>query len=625
MSRSCLSCLPSWVHGTSSANLANDVASVEFKALFVHCEFKIDACSDGIYSPCSVTVSSQGIFLQWHNRSSVTICWPWVFEIALQNVHQNPRPPTTHLHVARVQLFLPPEASSLVCNPSGGKCVLLVAARSEQERQSFLVHMRLAKKSHYARDSETSKDSCCPALEEADGREIKHEQNSLVSEDRQSQQEVLREFTDQSTLAVAREFTDQFKLNEEDGSPRQATSSSLQAQILRTSASYISRERGDPIVSQAINDERVKVVYGKSPDPLELKEVWICVSQTFKQFQRCNLVCDKLGLSLKPLALAKDVPDFFTSLLKGATELPGTDEDSRELLLMTQLIQFPWSSISAVHEDADFIFANLKPPPEESPRLLRLRPFFRFLGPWNPNADPLIEDADIEDSYPDASQSTNLTPPTPYALALKIRGQLAGTSQQFDDRMHASLQHLSGPVYRPSYVVICCESEADLKRFAGKINEFLMFSLSLVLRNCLTVLPNGKRIASMPNVNRPEQEKEMPLPSPVATFQGTPASLTPRMTLNDDGEVFWQMPRTRRTLSSQLQGAVSRTISRDPEAAYIEQSGAKHDNPITSPRAAGAWPALEAETSRRPPCSQATSAAPTPVTRKAAPACPISL
>lgn len=542
--------LPLWQATEADAGLID--SALEFASL----QMQIRPLADPSYSNCSpyvpgsITLANEGVVLHRAQCPSAIMRWLWIFDICLEDIVDFDEPetlaaPASHPHIVRLQFMIPAGTDA---NQLNGSHVLRVAACSEVIRKHFLQTVSKCKRAFFSR-------RCRIAASEA-----------------------LRKF----------EGSPQGKTPRREDMPR----SDVPLHNTPRNSGQADLEMLAKLDANLLGHE--------NPSPFELPQVWVCVSQTSRAFQRCSLVVDKLGVTVRPVMRTEEIPVSMTSIFQGASSVQHDGIATGELMLWTQAMTFPTSSIVDVSDKADKVFAKLKQPSVESLRLLRMQPFFRMLGPWE-QADVQSTDAavgedvlyestvddlagsDRESSVVAALKPVNLVPPTEYAVGLQVKGCIASNMQNPRFGSQAVL------------VVICCPTRQDSDSLAAAIGVFRMKSLSLAVRSYLTwregstpampdhdaeMVQSQNNSVSDPMLERPLLETPRASLAAPLLMERVPLhhSLLPRMSVTDEGEVLWYIPHIRtkqarapprKSLQRPLQSpdvCAERTFARNPDS-----------------------------------------------------------
>jgi len=268
---------------------------------------------------------------------------------------------------------------------------------------------------------------------------------------------------------------------------------------------------------------------GQAPAPLHLDEAWLFLEPACSRFQRCSICVDKLGLSLKPF---------------------GGDEGKHRI--STELLSFPHTSIIDVCEDLHFA------PPVQG-HAIKVEQGGASMAWWLslPFARRIFF----------GSEATHApTPPHPHLVRIRIRAVLAGRTMQLQTSAGQPPPWGRGPAPMepprpPVSLWVCCTSKDQMSKITSRLTAFQRYGIALTLSshvNTLTVCarrhegdrrsrrsdehPIAPRIASgdaSPRLLEPPPWPRRPSNLP-------PPSRLPQMVSNDDGEVFWCIPRSRR-------------------------------------------------------------------------------
>lgn len=451
-----------------------------------HCEGAVD--NQAVYLSSSVSVDRQGLTLRRHcdsedasegttsqledsDASMRWVPWPSVVEASeatLARMQRNHLPPASHPHVARVLASLTSSRGGTGCSKT---CVLHVATVSMAERRRFLSTLKVKKREHFWQ-------RCRPLPSKRNMPEV---QNPNDLEARM----LSRESTPLSILSE----------NALVNSPSRKNILNVPGDYLNNGKDYrrIGTEKG--VLRLLSLDHAFKQLEESAlgdtvdmPQPFELSEVWVCISRTFSSFQRCSLCLDKLGLSLRPLASAKEIPESEVLLLRGAITRP----DDEELVLMTQTMSFPLSSIFEIVTDSKLVRERLRPPPASLNRFsLRMRPFSRSLGPWHLKEQSDEDTGDIEaaETRRPPRLSFSMEPPSPHLLGIRIKGALAGHALIGWGNQYAippRVMHNVTGVGSPILVVLSMPAKSDAQELVSRVQAYRLYSMSLLIRSYLS-------------------------------------------------------------------------------------------------------------------------------------------
>lgn len=264
------------------------------------------------------------------------------------------------------------------------------------------------------------------------------------------------------------------------------------------------------------------------PQPLELQEVWLCVPQTLRRFQRYRLCVDKLGLTLRPLVSAQELPkdgptsnsESDDSWMRGAVPLQTQGGgQSGDFVMMTQTITLPTSSVAGILDDCEEALTHFKSltAPENKRRGSPLEgPFFRTpvgqLAASRPSESSPQQDVP-SDSNASVSSSTKGTrwsgasgewradrgdkpgsgfsvePPYSHMVGLQIKGALASfNARGLERRSRAPSGRAQdgsrekGAAAAPAliYVALCCALPQECQALVASIRRFRRYALSLI-------------------------------------------------------------------------------------------------------------------------------------------------
>jgi len=290
----------------------------------------------------------------------------------------------------------------------------------------------------------------------------------------------------------------------------------------------------------------------EQPEPLNIGQVWVYVSPTFTSFQRSFLCVDKLGLTITPLIPATALPAGGRTGTRPVMD-GGTVKD---IALVTDSWNFPVSSVVDVAEESQFKLAvgdtedqsASTPPPVDQKRQ-------GFVGPRR----AALPFARARQRGPQEStndtDATPIAPPHPHLVGMRVKGALAGRVNAGEKTpVHLRLNSQPPP---PVPIVLSFLEKGEATGFVTKMLAYKKYHLSLALStylNTVTAISQrqcerrgsrhtedgvvAKRMqgqASVPSVEPP--------PLPPRPGDLPPANRLPRMVTNDDGEVFWYIPR----------------------------------------------------------------------------------
>lgn len=559
----------------SSGTGARSVRSVhtEFGSLQVQVVPQLSGSSGayfqgGDYWPCSVSVDRQGLTICRYRKPECTaavetvsqaaggtccdpivrwVPWPCVVEAseaATEKLEETGRSPPSHPHVARVLASVTTGRGGSGCP---GTCVLYVSAESIGERRCFLSTLKVMKRQHFSQRCRlpskvppTSGDAeDIPLLSAA--RLLSRESTSVsVFSEPAQVNNPSRKCIQTKTAKYLGCESNQEKFRAERGVLKLAT--------LQDTLNHL----------EQTNLEKLK-----APLPLELPEVWGCISKTFDCFYRFSLCVDKLGLNLKPLVAADQIPESEVLLLRGA--ITGTDD--QDLVLMTETISLPISAMLEVWTDVQSISERLRPPPPKITRLpFHTRPFDRCLGPWDftemaENDDHDTSDLEAATVTKSHNKRLSLQPPTPHCIGIRVNGAVAGNnfSRMWSRRANPCMMQFN-TVNPPTFVVLSLASRSDADTLISRLQAYRHYSISVLLRSYITAAMNpcGFKTTGQSEDSQldddvgansiiPEEADAHGRDSPppglpeLGVWSDSHGSI-PCMEASDDGQVVWHYP-----------------------------------------------------------------------------------
>lgn len=307
----------------------------------------------------------------------------------------------------------------------------------------------------------------------------------------------------------------------------------------------------------------------QQPDPLHLPEVWLRFPPSCSSFQRCSLCLDKLGLSLKPFA----IPPESTG---GSSPKPGGGGSP----MATEALNFPVSSVTEVVEQATFqlssaggsLQASSAPPTaESSPKgvttgngtftttVRRAVPFVRAIfakAALAAAGSVHSSEASAEVAGKQSQEQVQQQPPHPHLICVKVKGSLAGRTTGVE-KAPAHLRLHSQPP--PDLVMhFALQQKEQAATLATRLLAFRKHHATVAAMSCITSLTTASHreaqvraqqlAAELSPVQRRMSESGGdllfdPPPPPPRPANVPPASRLPRMVANDEGEVFWYVPR----------------------------------------------------------------------------------
>lgn len=343
------------------------------------------------------------------------------------------------------------------------------------------------------------------------------------------------------------------------------------------------------------------------PDPLSLSPVWAHVPPG-AFFRKSSLCLDKLGLSLCPLATAGQIGarrrvGGCHRCAEIVQELPiGVDDPVGDVELGTEMLSFPISSVAEVAEESEFVEVD-----GDGPTAAGATAWWRTqavggsstVGP-PPGAATVSAEAagggplppvggggaagtgaaasaggagggllrstvppPFARSPPPASEIGSAMPPTPHRVVMRIKAALAGRGGHPMNKQSAKMRLQATPA-PPIVLALCFRERDEALRFISTLLAFKKYHTSAALAarvGTLAAEVQRRRDA----ISRAEEVKTAaPAPTTAASFAAAiasaaasatarpmrpphlpPSSRLPRMVTNDEGEVFWYIPRQR--------------------------------------------------------------------------------
>jgi hypothetical protein len=292
--------------------------------------------------------------------------------------------------------------------------------------------------------------------------------------------------------------------------------------------------------------------------------VWFYVSPACSVFQRCAVSVDKLGLTVRPLVAAEKVPDG----TKGAVPAAGTARGGgKDVVMLTETLNFPISAVVDVTDETEFKPGDhlAQPVPAPAPPQVERR-----MGPivqrrsLIPFARALFSKA-TADAASSSSSSSKVEPPYPHLVGISVRGSLAG-------RMHGpekapAHMRLNAAPPPPMSMFLSFADKDESRQFVSKMLVHKKYQLSVSLSTYIhtfTAVSQRESVArghhltdESPLSLRMQQQGPSlePPPLPCRPADVPPASRLPRMVTNDEGEVFWYIPRKQQQAQQQTQAA----------------------------------------------------------------------
>lgn len=347
------------------------------------------------------------------------------------------------------------------------------------------------------------------------------------------------------------------------------------------------------------------------PTPFELSQVHILLP-TVSIFQRCSIVVDKLGLNIVPLVPANSERLRQERGRLAARAVPSEGGGVSHYLLLTEGMVFPISSIVDCAEEPAFTptvpvpgaIATAETPANggatngeqtngqtqvPAPNAngttgassrRQVQPFWRSLAPWETK----------DQGHPQATgEATRGNPPYPHIVGVRVKGALGSGPRGGAEKTPVHMRLNSQPPPPVAIVLSFPEKEKALG-FVQAVSGFKKYCLSLAISNYLNTMTKlsqrqterrnlqcaeegavAQRIAQCQATAPPVE----PLPLPARPADIPQASRLPRMVTNDEGEVFWYIPRKQANQPSRPQkpnGPTNMTASRpmpqpDPDMA----------------------------------------------------------
>eukprot|EP00927_Polykrikos_kofoidii_P022382 TRINITY_DN20916_c0_g1_i2.p1 TRINITY_DN20916_c0_g1~~TRINITY_DN20916_c0_g1_i2.p1 ORF type:complete len:560 (+),score=100.08 TRINITY_DN20916_c0_g1_i2:130-1680(+) len=306
----------------------------------------------------------------------------------------------------------------------------------------------------------------------------------------------------------------------------------------------------------------------KQPDPLTIGRAWVMVQPpSFRSFQLCSLCVDKLGLTVCPLVAADNLPK---ASRKGAASVIA-DEVVGSLLnyaLMTEILNFPITSVLEVVEEMEFsqVASDAVEPRRVNGSNRRAVPPFTRALPAQDNIGTPCEEScggvgdgnNAGSASGDTSSHGSLPlPPTPHLVVVRIKGALAGRAHGAE-RVPAQLRlHAEPPP--PILVFVCFAEHLEVLQFVERMQGYKNFHNSLGVRMYISSeaamytrdsvrrahrLGDDSAVAQRIQVCPTPAAVEPPL-LPARPPELLPANRLPQMVTNDEGEVFWYIPKSQ--------------------------------------------------------------------------------
>lgn len=318
------------------------------------------------------------------------------------------------------------------------------------------------------------------------------------------------------------------------------------------------------------------------PTPFELSQVSILLP-TVSIFQRCSLVVDKLGLNIVPLVAASSARLQQERGRLAARAVQPAGEGVSDYLLLTEGMVFPISSIVDCAEEPTFSptvpvpgatasvetsaiggpthgstdQANGQAPANASSNTnegqgsssrKQVQPFSRSLAPWEPKEQSVS---------PTAGTDSLGKPPYPYVVGVRVKGSLGSGPRVGAEKTPVHLR-LNAQPPPPVAIVLSFPQKETAAEFVQVVLRFKKYCLSLTISNYLNTMTTLSRRHSERRNLRCEEEGAVaqriaqcqgasrlvePPPLPPRPADLPQACRLPRMVTNDEGEVFWYVPR----------------------------------------------------------------------------------
>jgi len=287
----------------------------------------------------------------------------------------------------------------------------------------------------------------------------------------------------------------------------------------------------------------------EQPTPVNLEKVWIYMPPTCNGFQRSTLCVDKLGLTIRPVVAADKLPE---------TSRRGAVLTSEEAVLMTEALNFPISSVVDVVEETDFAPATASARPQPSTSTLDHKR--NNAGSSRRCVMPFARALFAHSSTGDSSGGPPI-PPHPHLVGVRVKGALAGRHHAERTPAHLRLHAQPPP---PVVLVLSFPVKEEALLFISQMLAYKKYHLSVALStyiNSFTAVStresqrrghhlmeeNDCMHRMQQQVTAPSVEPP-PLPPRPADLQ--PPNRLPRMVTNDEGEVFWYIPRKQKPPAS---------------------------------------------------------------------------
>eukprot|EP00928_Gymnodinium_smaydae_P016442 TRINITY_DN16173_c0_g1_i1.p1 TRINITY_DN16173_c0_g1~~TRINITY_DN16173_c0_g1_i1.p1 ORF type:complete len:386 (+),score=67.09 TRINITY_DN16173_c0_g1_i1:55-1212(+) len=309
----------------------------------------------------------------------------------------------------------------------------------------------------------------------------------------------------------------------------------------------------------------------EQPSSLHLPEAWVCIPRSFNFFQRCELCADKLGITLRPLVSEGTVPASESWLLRGAVQ--AKSGASHELALLTQTITLPLSSIQEILSDGAEVHASVA---------REVKAAAESFTRWGPLCRALPAPKD-RPALPELPRSFLAGLLVRGALAWSGRGSGGGRrSARPSGRGRPTAEAEAGAVQHESVLVaICFQQRSEAEAFVLRLRALRRHALARAFRPLppqgggpsSTHAPSTLGGAATPARAGPlrweldgdercveERAAEWglapddvlrilhALAAPPPPPDPTRPARVPSMTINEQGQVFWYVPRKQKPL-----------------------------------------------------------------------------
>jgi hypothetical protein len=356
----------------------------------------------------------------------------------------------------------------------------------------------------------------------------------------------------------------------------------------------------------------------RQPNNFQVDKAFILLP-TVQKFQRCSLLIDKLGLAVTPLVATDKLQERGKSGARAVRDAGGVVCD---YALTTEALHFPISALVDVTEEAELKLSNMpKLPPELSPSVpaahapsasasqtqpsssstasggvtttaapasgstsstgsrRQLLPFTRLVAPWE-------KPAESEQGGEKIEKGKVPEPPFPHLVGVRAKAALAGRLHGVEKTpIHLRINAQPPP---PVAMVFCFTDRDAAVGFISTILSFKKYHLSVALSTYLNTLTAVSQRQSERRGNRQTEEGVVaqrmqgqastpsvePPPLPPRPADLPQANRLPRMVTNDEGEVFWYIPRKQ---------APKPTGVPVPPATAAQQTGAARPMPVPQP------------------------------------------